>query len=77
MTTITEKRMDEIMAGCCGRRDFSGRFRAGWWRGLPCTSPRAGYEYRVFQGEPEELRTVTGISMRRCTAWKRLIQLGF
>jgi len=77
MTTMTEKRMDEIM----GRLLRTGVILAAAFvmpvGGLPCTSPRAGYDYKVFQGEPRVARGFRDFPWGVRTAWERLIQLGY
>ncbi len=78
MTTMTEKRMDEIM----GRLLRTGVILAAAFvlaGGLAflVRHPEPVTNYRVFQGEPEELRTVPGIFHEALGLHGRgLIQLG-
>ena len=78
MTTITEKRMDEIM----GRLLRTGVILAAAFvlaGGVVflVRHPEPVTNYRVFQGEPEELRTVSGIFHEALAPRGRgLIQLG-
>jgi uncharacterized membrane protein len=78
MTTMTEKRMDEIM----GRLLRTGVILAAAFvlaGGVVflVRHPEPLTDYRVFQGEPEELRTVTGIFHEAIGLHGRgLIQLG-
>ena len=78
MSTMTEKRMDEIM----GRLLRTGVILAAAFvltGGVVflVRHPEPVTNYRVFQGEPEELRTVSGIFHEALTLHGRgLIQLG-
>jgi len=78
MTTITEKRMDEIM----GRLLRTGVILAAAFvlaGGVVflVRHPEPVTNYRVFQGEPEELRTISGIFHEALGLHGRgLIQLG-
>ena len=78
MTTMTEKRMDEIM----GRLLRTGVILAAAFvvaGGVVflVRHPEPVTNYRVFQGEPEELRTVSGIFHEALALHGRgLIQLG-
>jgi uncharacterized membrane protein len=78
MTAITEKRMDEIM----GRLLRAGVILSALFvlagGAIYLTRHQTPViDYRVFQGEPEELRTVSGIFHEALTLRGRgLIQLG-
>jgi uncharacterized membrane protein len=78
MATITEKRMDEIMgrllqAGVI----LSALFVLAGGAVYVARHPEPITDYRVFQGEPEELRTISGIFHEALAFRGRgLIQLG-
>ena len=78
MATITEKRMDEIMgrllrAGVL----LSAVFVLAGGAVYVARHPEPITDYRVFQGEPEELRTISGIFHEALAFRGRgLIQLG-
>jgi uncharacterized membrane protein len=78
MATITEKRMDEIMgrllqAGVI----LSALFVLAGGAVYVARHPEPVTDYRVFQGEPEELRTISGIFHEALVFRGRgLIQLG-
>jgi uncharacterized membrane protein len=78
MATLTDKRMDEIIgrllqAGVI----LSALFVLAGGAVYVARHPEPVTDYRVFQGEPEELRTVSGIVHEAVALHGRgLIQLG-
>jgi uncharacterized membrane protein len=78
MATLTDKRMDEIIgrllqAGVI----LSALFVLAGGAVYVARHPEPVTDYRVFQGEPEELRTVSGIFHEAVSLRGRgLIQLG-